>query len=184
MSETLCLNLREIILQPVTSTEEVRFYSLMQAHHYPVALPKIGHTLWYVASWHGEWLALLSFSAAAATLCGTRGHKAISLWAKDLGWKARARFPCYYRNQRYEVPSRTVIREVLTRVDPDQLDRALLGWNALYAASDEALALDGKTMCNADVQCLDEQGRQTHILGVVGHQSKTCYTQKRSVPSP
>jgi hypothetical protein len=156
----------------------------MQVHHYPGALPKIGHTLRYVASWHGEWLALLSFSAAAATLCGTRGHKAISLWAKDLGWKARARSRCYYRNQRCEVPSRIVIREVLTRVDPDQLDRALLGWNALYAASDEALALDGKTMCNADVQCLDEQGRQTHILGVVGHQSKTCYTQKRSVPSP
>ena len=97
----------------------------MQAHHYLVALPKIGHTLWHGASWHGEWVALLSFSAAAAaTLCGMRGYKAIGLWAKDLGWKARARFRCYYRNQRYEVPSRTVIREVLTRVDSDPLDRA------------------------------------------------------------
>jgi hypothetical protein len=118
--------------------------------------------------------------AAAATLCGMRGYKAISLWAKDLGQKARARFRCCYRHQRYLVPSRTVIREVLTRVDPEQLDRALQGWNARYAAVDEALAIDGKTMCNA----LDEQGRQTHILGVVGHQSKTCYTQKKSGPSP
>jgi hypothetical protein len=174
------LKLREIILQPVTSAEEERFHSLMQVHHYPGALPKIGHTLRYVASWHGEWLALPSFSAAAATLCGMRGYKAISLWAKDLGWKARARSRCYYRNRSYHVPSRIVIREVLTRVDPDQLDRALLGWNALYAASGEALALDGKAMCNA----LDERGRQTHSLGGVGHQSKTCYTQKRSVPSP
>jgi hypothetical protein len=118
--------------------------------------------------------------AAAATLCGMRGYKAISLWAKDLGQKARARFRCAYRNRYYEVPSRTVIREVLTRVDPEQLDRALQGWNAHYATADEALALDGKTMCNA----LDEQGRQTHILGVVGHDSKICYTQKKSVPCP
>ena len=59
------MNLREINLQPVTSAEEERFQSLMQAHHYLGALPKIGHTLWYVACWHGEWVALLSFSAAA-----------------------------------------------------------------------------------------------------------------------
>ena len=56
--------------------------------------------------------------ATAAILCGMRGYKAISLWAEDLGQKARARFRCRYRNGRYEVPSRTVIRDVLTRVDP------------------------------------------------------------------
>jgi hypothetical protein len=117
--------------------------------------------------------------AAAATLCGMRGYKAISLWAQDLGQKARARFRCCYRNRRYLVPSRTVIRDVLTRVDPDHVDHALQAWNALYADSDEALALDGKTMCNA----IDEHGRQTHILGVVGHQTHTCYTQKKSALS-
>jgi NAD(P)-dependent dehydrogenase (short-subunit alcohol dehydrogenase family) len=79
--------------------------------------------------------------AAAATLCGMRGYKAISLWAKDLGQKARARFRCCYRNRRYEVPCRTVIREVLTGVDPEQLDRALQAWNARYADAGEALAL-------------------------------------------
>jgi len=357
----VCLNLREILLQPVASAQEERFQALMQAHHYLGALPKIGHTLWYVASWSGEWVALLSFSAAAwkcgardawigwdfrhqydrlhliannsrflilpdyhypnlasrilalcerrlvrdwrerfgyplllletfvdprqfhgtiyraanwryvgdtrgfrrtregysdqpeaakrifvrplhpqaqarlsrpvldpvyrhgapnlmlsaehmrslpdffadiqdprrgqgrlhplpvvlaiataATLCGMRGYKAIGAWAADLGQKARARFRCRYRQRRYQVPSRTVIREVLTRVDPDQLDRALQAWNARYAASDEALAIDGKTMCNA----IDDDGRQTHILGVVGHQSQVCYAQKKSAPSP
>ena len=109
--------------------------------------------------------------ATAATLCGMRGYKAISAWADDLSQTARARFRCCYRNQRYQVPSRTVIREVLTRVDPDQVDRALQAWNAVYAASDEALAID-------------DDGRQTHILGVVGHQPRVCYTQKKSVPSP
>jgi hypothetical protein len=93
-----------------------------------------------------------------------------------LGQKARARFRCRYRNGHYEVPSRTRIRDVLTRVDPGFLDRALQGWNAQYGALDEGLAIDGKTMCNA----IDEEGRQTHILSAVGHQTKTCYTQKKS----
>ena len=39
----------------------------------------------------------------------------------------------------------------------------------------ETLAIDGKTMCNA----IDDQGHQTHIMSVVGHQSKNCYTQKK-----
>jgi len=353
------LNLREITLRPVAQAEEAHFQSLLQAYHYLGSLPKIGHTLWYVATWRGQWLALLSFSApawkcaardrwigwdfrhqydrlhliannsrflilpghhypnlasrilslcehrlgqdwrerfgqplwlletfvdpryfrgtiyraanwvyvgetrgfrrtregysaaaqapkrvfvrplvphvqtclsqpvldpayqhgapklmlsaehmrslpsffadipdprraqgrrhplpavlaiaTAGVLCGARGYKAISEWAEDLGQKARARFRCRYRNGRYEVPSRTRIRDVLTRVDPVLLDRALQGWNAQYAAADEGLAIDGKTMCNA----IDEQGRQTHILSAVGHQTHSCYTQKKSAP--
>jgi hypothetical protein len=94
-----------------------------------------------------------------------------------LGQKARARFRCCYRKHRYEVPSRTTIRNVLTRVDPDLLDRALQEWNKQFGEADEGLAIDGKTMRNA----IDEDGNQTHILGVVGHQSKICITQKKSV---
>jgi hypothetical protein len=114
--------------------------------------------------------------ATAAVLCGARGYKAISQWAQDLSQKARARFRCRYRNGRYEVPSRTRFREVLIGVDPPALDLALQGWNAQYGAEDEALAIDGKTICNA----IDEQGRQTHILSAVGHASKICHTQKKS----
>lgn len=355
------MNLHEISLQAVARAEEAQFQSLMQAHHYLGSLPKMGHTLWYVATWRGQWLALLSFSApawkcaardrwigwdfrhqydrlhliannsrflilpghhypnlasrilalcerrvaqdwrerfghplwlletfvdprhfrgtlyraanwvyvgdtrgfrrtregysatahapkrvfvrplvsdaparlsapvldptyhhggaklmlsaehmrslpalfadipdprrpqgrrhplpavlaiaTAAVLCGARGYKAISAWAEDLGQKARARFRCRYRHGRYEVPSRTRIRDVLTRVDPALLDRALHSWNAQYAATDEGLAIDGKTMCNA----IDEAGRQTHILSAVGHQTQRCYTQKKSPPCP
>lgn len=353
------MNLREISLQPVARVEEKRFQALMQAHHYLGALPKIGHTLWYVATWRGEWLALLSFSAAAwkssardrwigwdfryqydrlhliannsrflilpqhhypnlasrvlslceqrikqdwperfgyplllletfvdpryfhgtiyhaanwlyvgdtrgfrrtregyskspqapkrvflrplvskaqvrlsqpilhpsyrygapkimlsaeqmcslpeffadipdprrkqgrrhplpvvlaiaagAILCGMQGYKAISGWAEDLGQKARARFRCRCRNRLYEVPSLSVIRDVLVRVDPVHLDRALQAWNAQYGADDEGLAIDGKTMCNA----IDEEGRQAHILSAVGHQTNACYTQKKLAP--
>jgi hypothetical protein len=116
--------------------------------------------------------------AAGAILRGMRGYKAISQSAQDLGQPARARFRCCWRGQRYLVPSRTVIREVLTRVDPQAVDRALQRWNA-HHADDAALAIDGKIMCNA----IDAEGRQTHILGVVGHQSQICYTQKRRCPA-
>ena len=118
--------------------------------------------------------------ATAAVLCGARGYKAISQWAQDLGQKARARFRCRYRNGRYEVPSRTLIRDLLIRVDPVSLDCALQGWNVQYAATDEGLAVDGKTLCSA----IDEEGRQTHILGAVGHQTQSCYTQKKLPPCP
>jgi hypothetical protein len=114
--------------------------------------------------------------ATAAVLCGARGYKAISDWSQDLGQKARARFRCRYRDGRYLVPSRTQFREVLIRVDPSALDRALQNWNAQYAGADEGLAIDGKTMCNA----IDGEGRQTHILGAVGHQTQCCHTQKKS----
>jgi hypothetical protein len=113
--------------------------------------------------------------AAGATLCGMHGYLAISDWAKSLGQKARQRFGCRYQNKRYIVPSLSIIRDVLIRVEPVHLDRALQRWNQAYAQHDESLAIDGKTMCNA----IDDQGYQTHIMSVVGHQSKTCYTQKK-----
>ena len=118
--------------------------------------------------------------ASAATLCGMRGYLAISDWAKSLGQKARERFGCRYQNRRYIVPSLSIIRDVLVRVDPGHLDYALQRWNQIYAQQDESLAIDGKTMCNA----IDDQGYQTHIMSAVGHQTKTCYTQKKSAPYP
>jgi hypothetical protein len=113
--------------------------------------------------------------AAGATLCGMHGYLAISDWAKGLGQRARQRFGCRYQNRRYIVPSLSIIRDVLIRVNPVHLDRALQRWNQAYAQHDQSLAIDGKTMCNA----IDDQGYQTHIMSVVGHQSKTCYTQKK-----
>jgi hypothetical protein len=108
------------------------------------------------------------------------GYKAIGGWADDLGQKARARFGCRKRNGRYHVPSRTTFRETLIGVDPEQLDLALQGWNEQFAEADEGMAVDGKTMRNA----IDEEGRQTHILGVVGHQTGRYYTKKKSVHCP
>jgi hypothetical protein len=116
--------------------------------------------------------------AAGASLCGMRGYRAIADWAKSLGQKARRRFGCRYVDGRYLVPSGYIIRDLLIRVDPTHVDRALQRWNEAHGVKDESLSMDGKTMCNA----IDEQGHQTHIMSVVGHQSKACYTQKKWVP--
>jgi len=118
--------------------------------------------------------AVLSI-AAGATLCGMHGYLAISDWAKNLGQKALRLFGCRYQNNRYIPPSLSIIRDVLIRVDPTHLDQAIGRWNQAFAQHDESLAIDGKTMCNA----IDPQGFQTHIMSAVGHQSKTCYTQKK-----
>lgn len=114
--------------------------------------------------------------AAGACLCGMRGYKAFADWAQSLGPKARERFRCrYYRGQRL-VPSESIIRDVLIRVNPVALDRALQRWNAAFGQGDDSLAIDGKTLCNA----VDEQGQRTHLMGVLGHHSQICYTQKKS----
>jgi hypothetical protein len=120
-------------------------------------------------------LATVLSIAAAATLCGMHGYRAISDWAKDLSQRARRRFGCRYYKGRFVVPSLSIIRDVLIRVDPSHLDGALQRWNQTYSKQDESLAIDGKTMCNA----IDEEGRQIHIMSAIGHQSKTCHTQKK-----
>lgn len=114
--------------------------------------------------------------ATAAVLCGARGYKAISDWAQALSQQARARFRCRYRRGKYWVPSESSLRDVLIRVDPVELDQAFQNWNAHYGALDESLAIDGKTLRNA----IDESGRQIHVMSAIGHQSKPCYTQKKS----
>jgi hypothetical protein len=118
--------------------------------------------------------------AAGATLCGMRGYKAIAEWAKDLKPKARERFGCRRENKKLVVPSESIFRDVLVRVDPSKLDLALQRWNAAFGKEDQSLAIDGKTMCNA----IDEQGQQTHIMSVVGHETSLCVTQKKSAHCP
>jgi len=123
-------------------------------------------------------LASVLAIACAATLCGMRGYKAMADWAQSLSPAARRRFRCRRVGARFVVPSESIIRDLLVRVAPEALKHSLQRWNQAYGQKDSTLAIDGKTMCNA----LDSQGRQTHIMSVVGHHSKICYTQKKSAP--
>ncbi len=78
------MNLSQISVCPIKYSDEPLFKELMQRHHYLGALPKIGNTIWYVASTQqGEWLALISFSAAALK------YKARDQW---IGWDFRHQY--------------------------------------------------------------------------------------------
>ena len=75
--------LSEIIVRPVEAHEESRYQDQMAAYHYLGKLPKIGETLWYVATWQGHWLAQIGLSAAALK-CTARDR-----W---IGWDFRTQF--------------------------------------------------------------------------------------------
>lgn len=120
-------------------------------------------------------LAVVLALAAGASLCGMRGYQAMAEWAASLGQAARRRFGCRRENGRYVVPSQFVIRDCLVRVGPDALERALLAGHPTAPGSGEALALDGKTMKGA----VDGDGAATHIVSLVGHDSRHCLAQKK-----
>ena len=84
--------------------------------------------------------------ACGATLCGMRSYKAIADWAQSLGPKARERFRCRRVNRGFLVPSKSIIRDVMIRVDPTDLDRSVQRWNQASGQHDTTLAIDGKTM--------------------------------------
>ena len=73
------------------------------------------------------------------------------------------------------MPSVSIIRDILIRVEPDALDRALRQWSDQYARLDESLAIDGKTMRSA----IDSDGKQTHIMSAIGHETLTFHAQKK-----
>ena len=72
-----------MVVRPVRCLEEPRYQDLMEQHHDLGALPKISETLWYVATWGKEWVALLSFSASALKCAARDG------W---IGWDFRQRY--------------------------------------------------------------------------------------------
>ena len=71
LTEFTSAALKEILVRPVERSEEARYQEQMARHHYLGALAKIGQTVWYVATWRGQWVAQLSLSAAALK-CGVR----------------------------------------------------------------------------------------------------------------
>ena len=201
--------LSEVAVDLVAAEDEARFRALMQAHHYLGALPgtqlradhldpRLRHgvpkTMLSAAQMRSlpvffhdiddprrrqgrrHALPTVLALAAAATLCGMRGYKAISEWVEDLGPKALERFRVRRPDGQYRAPSLSAMRSLLIRVDPAQLDAALRAWHEAHGSGDSALAIDGKTLRGA----IDADGNQAHVLGIVGHDSKASYAQKKS----
>ncbi|MGB5834888.1 MAG: Druantia anti-phage system protein DruA, partial [Thiohalocapsa sp.] len=120
------MNLREIVLQGGAAFEEERFQALIGAHHYLRALPKIGHTLWYVATCNGEWLALLSFSAAAWK-CAAR-----DTW---IGWDFRRQYDRLHliaNNSRFLILPEHHVAKLASRVLALSVRRLAQDWRERF----------------------------------------------------
>ena len=112
----------------------------------------------------------------AATLCGATGWKAMHAWIQGLSPAMLDRFRCRKINGVHQRPSIYCIRNIMIRVDPDQLARATArfcrehGWD-----QGAGIAVDGKTIRGAR----DDAGRQTHVLGVSSHGASAPLSQKK-----
>jgi len=108
-------------------------------------------------------LACILSICAAAVLSGARDYQAIADFANGLSKQQRRRLRCW-RNPhtgKYEVPTKTTFWNVLSRIDPVQLDVRLGQWLcALKGAETDALAIDGKTIKGA----WTSEGRQLHLF--------------------
>ena len=75
--------LSELQVRPVERNEGRRYQEQMAQHHSLGDLPKMGQTLWYIATWREQWVAQLSLSAAALK-CGVRDRR--------IGWGFRSQY--------------------------------------------------------------------------------------------
>ena len=114
--------------------------------------------------------------AVAASLCGMRGYKAISGWVQDQSPQVLRRFHVQRVNGKPVPPSLTAMRNLLIRIDPEEFDACLRRWCEVHGGHDRALAIDGKTLRGT----LDD-GQQDHVLGIIGHDTKTPWGQKKSL---
>lgn len=121
-------------------------------------------------------LACILSICAAAVLSGARDYQAIADFANGLSKQQRRRLRCW-RNPHtgvHEVPSRTTFWNVLTSIDPADLDALLGQWLcALKGAETGALAIDGKTVKGA----WTSKDRQLHLFSAFAHDSAVVYAQ-------
>jgi hypothetical protein len=122
-------------------------------------------------------LAMVLTVAIAATLGGARGYQAIAEFAARLSQQQLRRLRGYYshRRKRFEAPSEPTIRRVLQQIEPEALERAFRAWIQPHAPTDEAIAIDGKTLRGAR----REDGSQPHMLAALFHRQGTVLTQQQ-----
>jgi hypothetical protein len=98
----------------------------MQEHHYLGALPKISETLWYVVTYADQWVAILSFSAAALK-CSARDR-----W---IGWSFRHqydRLKLVTNNSRFLILPRFHVPNLASRVLSLSRKRLPTDWQASF----------------------------------------------------
>jgi hypothetical protein len=118
--------LEELQVELVNLEELPRFQSLLRRHHYLGGIKPVGQRLYYVATWRGQWLALLVFCAAAKHL----RHR--ERW---IGWtegQRRARLGLVTNNARFLVLPHCHYPNLATRVMGLCLGRLAEDWQARY----------------------------------------------------
>jgi len=126
-SEQAILNRVEVILLGEDEALGARYDALMEAHHYLRNSRLVGERLRYVAVFDGQWLALVSWSAAAYHL------KDRDEW---IGWSEtdrRRRLALLANNSRYAILPGVDCPNLATRVLALNLARLSADWERAYA---------------------------------------------------
>lgn len=114
---------------------------------------------------------------ALATLCGSRGTRAIADFAGHLTQPQLRLLRCYYdkKTQRYIPPSEPTIRRLLQSVSAAEFDQAVADWSESNDPTPlKRVAVDGKTIKKA----LQPDGRQLHLVAAVSHESNRLVAQR------
>jgi len=116
--------------------------------------------------------------AVCATLAGARGWEAIAEFASRLEERQRKRLACPKnpKTQKHEVPREKVFRTLLSKLDPEVIDKALEPWLATLFRNKKgrkAIAVDGKTLRAAAAN-----GEKIHLLAAVVHGTRVALAQR------
>ena len=125
-SEQAILDRVQVILVGEDEAQLARYDALMEAHHYLHNSELVGERRRYVAVFDGEWLALLSWSAAAYHL------KDRDAW---VGWSAsqrRRRLALVANNSRFAILPGVDCPNLATRVLALNLARLSADWERAY----------------------------------------------------
>lgn len=125
-SEQAILDRVEVVLLEEEAASLARYDALMEAHHYLHNSELVGERLRYVAVFDGQWLALLSWSAAAYHL------KDRDTW---IGWtpsQRRRRLALVANNSRFAILPEVDCPNLATRVLALNLARLSADWERAY----------------------------------------------------
>ena len=120
------MQLDQVSVRPIVKQEEEKYLELMSAGHYLGAIRRIGESIWYVASYGGQWIALISFSAAVLK-CEARDR-----W---IGWPYRhqtGRLKLVANNSRFLILSVDQTKNLGSRLLSLCLKRLSNDWMVKY----------------------------------------------------
>lgn len=114
--------------------------------------------------------------ALAAVLCGARCFKALGEFSASLTQSQLQRLRVRFNRRmgRYVAPEESTIRRVLQSSDAALLDRVIGQWLFEQSNANDAVAVDGKTLCGAR----RPNGSQVHLLSAFLHWQGVTVAQR------